>query len=168
MKELSSEHSKTSAPTNTNQKEIQELQLAMVSVQKGLEEVKSLKTQVNAIEDKVKTISQHGNMTYIAEHANLQLSLDQHISKYEKHLSAFNEHVSSQRVKNKTFEDFLSETWVTHQQSFEDLLARLPPVAATTSSQPGSGSSVDPYTINDGDTTMPAASPNGKRRPLSL
>ena len=75
VQELSSKHSETSAITNTNQKEIQELRLEMVSVRKGLEEVSSLKTQMAAVELKVNQIAEWKH-THVAEHAKLKLTLD--------------------------------------------------------------------------------------------
>ena len=78
MQQLSSDHSKTAAQTTTNQKDIEELRLEMVSVCKGLEDVKTLKVQVQAIDDKVNHFASWKH-AHVAEHANLKLSPDQHI-----------------------------------------------------------------------------------------
>ena len=57
----------------------------------------------------------------------------------------YKDQVSAQAVKNKTFDDFQAESWVSHKRSFDDLLLRLPPPAdAPQPSGSGSGSNSDP------------------------
>ena len=166
VQELSSKHSETSAITNTNQKEIQELRLETVSVRKGLEEVSSLKTQMAAVEHKVNQIAEWKH-THVAEHAKLKLTLNQHISRYYGHVVDFKDHVKAQRATKNSFEEFLKDTWPKHESSFEDLLARIPPGTETRNRKPASGSSDDPLVLSlsrDDDTDMPASPISGKRR----
>ena len=68
--------------------------MELTSVRKGLDEVTSLKTQMQLLETKVNGLAAWKHV-HVAEHANLKLSFEQHVACYDCHVEDTTREASS-------------------------------------------------------------------------
>ena len=137
--------------------DIATLKSQVASLQSAVAPLPEMKRDLESLTSRVQGLMQWRSAQEKAS-ADMKKSFEDHLVAYDEHVRASKALEKKQDSLNKSFEDFLQETWPMHASKFEDLLKR------QSSAPIEGGSPGSPVVVSqDPDTTMVQAPVSGKR-----